>query len=129
MDTLYSEELYYILATTAEQWMATGDIKQVTNNSGSNYCKMPDGTLIQWGVIGGYQSAKRRDLTVNFPISFLNTDAYQVFVTSMFSSESTPYECLGIVKHVSASQCIIHQVNATDNYSNTIAWLAIGRWK
>ena len=31
--------------------MANGPITKVTNDSGSNYCKMPDGTLICWGYV------------------------------------------------------------------------------
>ena len=38
--------------------MAQGIMQKVTNDSGTLYCKMPDGTLIQWGVDGGYQSTK-----------------------------------------------------------------------
>ena len=30
--------------------MATGKIEKVMNDSGSGYCKMPDGTLICWGM-------------------------------------------------------------------------------
>lgn len=31
--------------------MATSTIKQTMNESNSSYCKMPDGTLIQWGAL------------------------------------------------------------------------------
>ena len=31
--------------------MATGKIEKVMNDSGSGYCKMPDGTLTCWGTI------------------------------------------------------------------------------
>lgn len=108
--------------------MAQGIMQKVTNDSGTLYCKMPDGTLIQWGVDGGYQSTKRRDFTINFPIPFLNVN-YVVSAASQFASEANPYECLITVKRVSGEQCILHQVNATDVYCNALMWIAIGRWK
>ena len=90
---------------------------------------MPDGTLIQWGFRGGYESTKRRDFTIDLPVAFKNEGAYAVSAVSQFASEANPYECLCIVKKTSGSQFVIHQVNATDNYCNALMWIAVGRWK
>ena len=104
-----------------------GTMQKVTNNSGDGYCTMPDGTIMQWGNVGSYQSTKRRDFTVNFPISFTANTTYVVMATSRFASESEPYECLCIVNKVNGSRCVIHQVNPTDNYCNALNWFAVGR--
>ncbi len=64
--------------------MATGTIKQKSNNSGSGYCKMPDGTLICWvsyqitssisitSQWGGVYSTSNSIFFPNWPVQFID---------------------------------------------------------
>ena len=119
--------------------MATSIIKQVTNNSGTGYCKMPDGTLICWGnktipltashfINWSTADIKRADLGDNnyipFPVSFasppavsatINNDAW-AFVLTVRASTTAIYEI-----------CIARQTAYEGSYN--LGWIAIGRWK
>lgn len=95
---------------------------------GAKYIKFPGGTMIQWGEVGGYVSAKRDNQTVNLPQAFKSTD-YYVMCTGYYGSDPNSYEMTAIVHNNSASQFVIHRVNTTSNYLNTMMWLAIGKWK
>lgn len=90
--------------------------------------KFPGGTMIQWGEVGGYVSAKRDNQTVNLSEPFVNTD-YYVMCTGYYGSDPNSYEMTAIVHNNSKSQFVVHRVNTTNNYLNTMMWLAIGRWK
>lgn len=90
--------------------------------------KFPDGTMIQWGEVGGYVSAKRDNQTVNLSVPFVNTD-YYVMCTGYYGSDPNSYEMTAIVHNNSKSQFVVHRVNTTSNYLNTMMWLAIGKWK
>lgn len=108
--------------------MATqGDIAQVTNNSDSNYCKMPDGTLIQWGIANVYTVGTTKDVQVTMPIPFTST--YTVVANGQVGSDTTNYEVIIVIQPNSASQFTAHIRNTTSNYTRQIYWLAIGRWK
>lgn len=108
--------------------MATGPIKQVTNNSGAGFCKMPDGTMIQWGSGGSYASASSRDTTITMPYSFVDTN-YLVITNGEYANDPSVYEVIHTVKYVSVSQFTVHQKNPTSNYLQRFRWLAVGRWK
>lgn len=108
--------------------MATGPIKQVTNNSGAGYCKMPDGTMIQWGSDGSYASGNSRDTDVTMPLSFVDTN-YIIMAMGLYSNDPNVYEVIHIAKTVSASKFTVHQKNPTSNYLQKFRWLTIGRWK
>ena len=60
--------------------MATGTMEKVTNNSGSGYCKMPDGTLIQWSDITIEANASNVQITFEIP-----------FISSTYGFSLTPY--------------------------------------
>ena len=96
---------------------------------GSNYIKFPNGTLIQWGSVGGYVSAKRDNITINLPQAFANS-AYVVLITGLYNgSQPEAYETAGTAYRQSVSSFILHRYNATSNYLNAMNWLAIGQWK
>ena len=90
--------------------------------------KFPGGTMIQWGEVGGYVGAKRDNQTVNLSEPFTSTD-YYVMCTGYYGSDPNSYEMTAIVHNNSKSQFVIHRVNTTNNYLNTMMWLAIGKWK
>jgi hypothetical protein len=105
--------------------MATGTSKKVTNDSGSGYCKMPDGTLIQFG----YASilAERLFLLLKFPTQFVNNsyaftatpefrDTRDVWMT-YYDNSSNPTGSIYVYRNTALS--------TAQNFS----WIAIGRWK
>jgi len=108
--------------------MAKSVIHQVANKSDSNYCKLPDGTLIQHGGVGSYTGANRVTYTVTFPVSFVNTN-YHMVANGDYYSDSDSYEVMCTIHKDSASQAKIHVRNPVANYANTVSWIAVGRWK
>lgn len=105
-------------------------IQQQTNNSSSNYCKMPDGTLMQWGTInvtlvnsGGfvpYSGGTR----FNFEIPFLEGTTPIVISDPLENGgywnsgtlEITYYSC-----HIS--------LGGNQSGTKPVSYIAIGRWK
>lgn len=72
--------------------MATSTIQQVISNSeqqqsGTGYCKMPDGTLIQWGIlnVGDIEANSTGAGTFTFPVAFINNN-YIAASTSRYTT-------------------------------------------
>ena len=106
--------------------MATSTINQIMNNSGTNYCKMPDGTLIQWGVNQIARNAGVNYVTATFPISFID-------IPSGFVNYTTGHPEIWM-SSISATtkttiQCCLYNGGSTISSSYEIWWFAIGRWK
>lgn len=123
--------------------MASGIVTQVSNNSGydssttSHYCKMPDGTLMQWGTLdvtsgttSSYSPVYILNVTVTFPIPFYDT-TYVINGSSKYGTgaefafgQGTSYESHAIVRVWDTSP-------RTASSSNRwrVKWQAIGRWK
>ena len=97
----------------------TSTIQQIMNNSDFNYCKMPDGTLIQWGTT----SVSALTTTVQMPMPFKDK-SYYALVNLIANSNS-------------ATNITAITMSSTDHFAigvNTLPsggarWLAIGRWK
>ena len=110
--------------------MATSTIKQVTNNSGANYCKMPDGTLIQWGTFSSALDIAANTTgedTITFPTSFASFDFVPIFSVQ---SGAPAARQVGVKSRTSASVSVFIQNIFTGTWSHpTIYWIAIGRWK
>lgn len=87
------------------------------NNSASNYCQMPDGTLIQWGEVTVPQGSYIA--TVTFGKSFLNTD----YVITLGDYE----EVSPSINSKYVGGCRIGRTPNTA--ANNIDYIAIGRWK
>lgn len=107
--------------------MASGTIPQVSNNSGAGYCKMPDGTLIQWGSVVGQFTNGACSQSIAFPIEFASVPS----VTASISSSSTQYATANAIT-TSPTNCIVYMImyGATTYTGNgNIMWTAIGRWK
>lgn len=111
--------------------MAAGKIKQVTNDSANGYCKMPDGTLIQWGTetyspqipAGGVAQA-----TVTFPITFIDGTGMAILVSLLTSQPA-----FRTATPASRGRASVN-INIQNNYTSaaegaTFLWVAIGRWK
>ena len=101
--------------------MATGSMEKVTNNSGSGYCKMPDGTLICYGsatvAANGYTGS------VAYPVPFMDTD-YSIVIA--------PYNSTNVLsfyapQDMTKNGCEITRQPITN--TNAFRYIAIGHWK
>ena len=113
--------------------MATGTIPMPANSSGSGYCKMPDGTLIQWGYHSGGTKATTQtgalylvsyDPEITFPTAFADTPIVE------FSPMYDNY-CIIVSANYSAtgiSKITVGRPNSGSIYPR-VGWLAVGRWK
>jgi hypothetical protein len=112
-------------------------LSNVINTSGTNYCKMPDGTLIcwgkysmtltasdysAWGTSGWYQ----RTFTPNisFPVNFISVPSVTAVVNN---------DIWGVILRASASVSAINNMVFCryNSYAGTVEinWQAMGRWK
>jgi hypothetical protein len=119
-----------IPATTAFSTGSGGNLDLVAGNGGglnnlidsaSNYCKMPDGTLIQWGN-ATFDSADGPFYAIAFPMTFSSSSKH-VYLTE---------QSAGVVFRVPAisnTGCTAMVLSGTFTGTQDVAWLAIGRWK
>lgn len=94
--------------------MATNPMEKVTNNSGTGYCKMPDGTLIQYGTA---TTDSNGSYTVSLPMEFKDNPA-----VSFMSDGWNPVSCsvAGLGKG---------SFTIRSSASKIVYYIAIGRWK
>ena len=118
--------------------MASGTIQRENALSGSNYCKMPDGTLLCWGEIGisgvavttawgsVYESG-RQNVSVSFPMTFKNAPT---LLTRLRTSPVTFLEdnLSASTTGIGGAFWLMRPQSITD-VSGSIHWLAVGRWK
>ena len=120
--------------------MATGTINVMTNESGTGYCKFPDGTLMCWGnkiipiSASDFQNwttsdIQRADLgaskiNVSFPVNFIAAPA--MFVT--INNDAWAFVLSASAVYSGIDRITIARQNAYEASYN-IGWLAIGRWK
>lgn len=99
-------------------------------NGGKGYVRFPDGTQICYGTLGstGYTSVNH-DLVFAKP--FIDTE-YVVILTKgtngKFITEFGEYDSSGN-RNRSVDKCSVHYDATTANYTKTISWMVIGRWK
>ena len=120
--------------------MATGTITKVLNessgNSTSGYCKMPDGTLIQWGRInvsgvaiqntwGSLFESASQPSGVTFAIPFVE---YPSCSATANLSPSAWLEGLSTSK-TGISNYFLVRPTSVASATGHIDWIAIGRWK
>lgn len=105
--------------------MATSPMEKVTNNSDTNYCKMPDGTLMQWG--SSAIEAGKANKQVTFPLSFVDKN----YGFSAIGDNSYSYDVKLTQYHAEIQYIYVYaQVNGGITTQNQpFIWLAIGRWK
>lgn len=104
--------------------MATDIIKKVSNDSTNNYCKMPDGTLIQWGqgnIVSGGSTAKSKVINFAVPIDNINHLALALVVNS---SDDVRLTASGYT--TTSFTVWIKDVTTATRY---FTWMAISRWK
>lgn len=109
-------------------------------DSASGHCKMPDGTLIQWGSLTVQQGSTgqyvgqtyQMPVSISLPIPFVDTN-YRVFGSSKFGSGGA----IAIGHDVSLSTASSAYIRAWDYTPRTLSssvvlqvwWTAIGRWR
>lgn len=121
----------FVLSNGTSSYKITGD--KVINTSGSGYCQMPDGTLIQWGTTPVTFSNERQwgslyiaDASqINFPQNFVGAPTVtfgpgSINSLSIASANAT-------TSYIGNLQAVRATAFGTLNY--TIAWIAVGRWK
>lgn len=87
------------------------------SNSNGYYCKLPDGTLVQWGVRPSYTGNQ----TFSLPTTMLNS-SYTVI-----GSDSSGNRVNLTIAASTASSYAVYPSPATTAY--TLSWIAIGQWK
>ena len=101
----------------------------ISNDSSTNYCKMPDGTLIQWGseTFTNLAASSTGDAEADYPIPFESVP--RAFVT--VANSSLPHQFIACVQNYGSKSKI--RIRVRNGYSSattvTVNWLAIGRWK
>lgn len=99
-------------------------------NGGKGYVCFPDGTQICYGTLSstGYTSVNHNLI---FAKPFIDTE-YVVILTKgtngKFITEFGEYDSSGN-RNRSVDKCSVHYDATTANYTKTISWVAIGRWK
>lgn len=84
---------------------------------------MPDGTLLQWGsttIPSGSYTA-----TAQLPIAFIDKTKIGVSVTAAAVSAGTDYG----VNYSGVTENQLSFGRTPNTATNTIYWIAIGRWK
>lgn len=112
----------------------------------SNYVKLFDGTLIQWGIQSGSVPAGSAyaDYVINYPVPFHSSTGNPCVVignTAYGDGTSTQTNvCLVFATKVNAAETLLTaftcrfwkqaSVGASTNTPSPVAaWIAIGRWK
>lgn len=103
-------------------------IQQQTNNSESGYCKMPDGTLIQWGVIDvdNLEINTNRNYTITYPIQFSGSG--KLIANPVYYGTPDTVFCLALQQFETYSTIRVRQ-SSLDGISFKVSWMVIGRWK
>ena len=110
--------------------MATSTIIQSSNNSTSEYCKMPDGTLICFGQITftAVSNTGIQTVSTDFPHAFINTP---VITLTMHDSEQA-YDFIEYPicsTNTTASKLYVSTKRLQTKYNWKCNYIAIGRWK
>lgn len=87
------------------------------NESDSDYCKMPDGTLIQWGR----KTASTYNAAISFPVPFIDTN-YVISVTH--KSAAGEAKAYAAAVGTTTTGYLYAASGTADAY-----WIAVGRWK
>ena len=108
--------------------MATGTVKQVTNNSGSGYCKMPDGTLMQWGMFQCNDDKTSEYYSLELPIAFISNDVSKLAIAFSNYGADTGQEHISLYNiENNCKTCTVRVVKPTGWAA--FMWIVIGRWK
>lgn len=90
--------------------------------SGSNYCKMADGTLIQWGT--KTIPANASNAAILFSIPFVGS--YSISITGNYSNSRA---LMFATASEDGNGFTAYKGVSDLSYAQLIRWLCIGRWK
>jgi len=111
----------------------TDTILPESAESGPSYCKMADGTLIQWGWISNIDFSTKRQFAVSYNLSipFVNSSYFvSTNLNDSIRGHSTGMPNIVDARPETASRFqIMCTVNQNYDSKNTAYWIAIGRWK
>ena len=114
-------------ATTCDIQLANcstpSDYENAINESGSGYCKMPDGTLLQWGSKA--IAANSTNVSITFDIPFASANAYSFTAIPRYQNSSN---VVLTIASQTASSISVYRATST-SYEQSVVWQAIGRWK
>ena len=117
-------------APSGETVLTTYNFTANIPDSGTNYEKREDGTLIQWGVVTNTANGYR---TVQFDVPFVD-DTYVVTAAARYSPSYTSlsHRCISQKSGLTGAIINFKQLASTASYTGTDAlgdWIAIGKWK
>lgn len=118
------------IVSAAEQQKMIELLNGKITNGGKGYVRFPDGTQICYGTLSStsYTSVNHN---LFFAKPFIDTE-YVVILTKgtngKFITEFGEYDSSGN-RNRSVDKCSVHYDATTANYTKTISWVAIGRWK
>ena len=97
-----------------------------SNISDTNYCKMPDGPMIQWG--GGYKECSTLT-SVTDSISFSPAFSANPRMTISNTGTSNPqYAAIGLKDVITTGATFVIYNNNQVAIGVTYSWIAVGRW-
>lgn len=124
------EQLFEIVPSIPTLKKELESLNGKITNGGKGYVRFPDGTQICYGTLSstGYTSVNHNLI---FAKPFIDTE-YVVILTKgtngKFITEFGEYDSSGN-RNRSVDKCSVHYDATTANYTKTISWVAIGRWK
>lgn len=99
------------------------------NESASNYCKMPDGTLIEWGSTGG---GGGQGTSASYPVTFaMDFMAAPMIAFGVYDDSAGNYDNISCsYVDISAHGFTARLSRVSTGYIGAVVrWVAIGRWK
>ena len=110
--------------------MTESVIKQMSNNSGSGYCQMPDGTLICWGSTNISVSANSRTAKSVGTETFISNPIATATIRNYGIGSDGSTKIAINVPGVTTTNITILVGNAgSTSTSLDVDYIAIGRWK
>lgn len=114
----------FTVNTNCEQ-VPAGGLNDVVPVSGEKYCKLPDGTLIQWGnatIASGTDS-----VSVTYPVPFVGIGTTRSVTANLYDTYD-PSLTVRIYGLASTTTFALYTTgNTTANRS--AYWIAVGKWK
>ena len=107
--------------------MATSTIKQTMNNSGTRYCKMPDGTLLAWGAQSIDVTTGTKDrVLLDFPSEavFVGNPSIQFTVVE----NGYNVQPILLLWDTSDGYYALNRASVPNKHI-IFRWSAVGRWK
>lgn len=105
--------------------MAKTSVNKVTNDSsasgGSGYCKMPDGTLIEWGAATVASGSFTGSFSLPVPLYRIQDSS----ITLTPLQTGTDFN----VNYADSSNSEIKFGRTPNTSASTYYWIACGRWK